>query len=70
MARETTMVREYNDKASFQADEQHLGMEGWSVQSTVDNTPKRGMVQRIRARFTATPTSARYVVTYSRPKPF
>ena len=30
MARETTMVREYTDKATLQADQQQLGQQGWS----------------------------------------
>ena len=67
MARKTTMVREYADKAAFHADEQQLGREGWSVESTVNGFQQTGMRHRIRSLFTR--KAAHFVVTYSRPQP-
>lgn len=65
MERKVTMVREYPDKGAYRRDEQHLGQQGWSVESTVDNFQTKGLVQRIRARFAA--KKPHFVVTYSRP---
>lgn len=67
MVRETVMVRNYTDKAAFHADEQQLGREGWSVESTVNSFQQTGMVDRIRSLFIR--KAAHFAVTYSRQEP-
>ena len=63
--RKVTMVREYPDKVVYHRDEQHLGQQGWSLESKVDNFQKKGLVQSILALFAA--KKPHFVVTYSRP---
>lgn len=61
MERTTTMVREYINQQAFTADEQKLGLEGWSVQSTVNPTAQQGLIGRIRSLFS--PKATRLIVT-------
>ena len=68
MAHQRTMTREYADMDAFRVDEQQLGQQGWSVDSTNSVDAKKGMVQRILARFTPVQPE-QIVVTYSRPIP-
>jgi hypothetical protein len=68
MKRTTTMVRTYLNQQAFAADEQQLGLEGWSVESTVNPHPKQGLLDRIRSRFTRKATHL--VVPYHRPASF
>ncbi|HEY0737476.1 MAG TPA: hypothetical protein VGD69_21335 [Herpetosiphonaceae bacterium] len=68
MERTTTMVREYINQHAFAADEQKLGLEGWSVESTVNPHTKQGLLARIRSLFTRKATHM--VVTYHRPPSF
>ncbi len=65
MARKTTMVREYINQQAFTTDEQKLGLEGWSVESTVNPNEKQGLLTCIRSRFNRKAT--RLIVTYYRP---
>jgi hypothetical protein len=70
MTQETTMVRTYTDKTSFNSDEQQLGLEGWSVKTSVHDVRQTGVLQRIRSLFTSKPEHPeQFVVTYSRPRP-
>jgi hypothetical protein len=68
MEHTTSMVREYADEQEFHVDEQKLGREGWSVQSTEDGAKRQGLLTRIRARF-APVQSRRLVITYHRQAP-
>jgi hypothetical protein len=68
MERKTKMVREYINQQAFAADEQTLGLEGWSVESTVNPHAKQNLLTRIRSLFTRKAT--RLVVTYHRPASF
>jgi hypothetical protein len=67
MERTTRMVREYDTQQDFHTDELTLSWQGWSVEPTVKQAAKLGVVARIRARFT--PTPERLVVTYTRQRP-
>jgi hypothetical protein len=68
MEHTTVLVREYADEREFHMDEQKLGREGWSIQSTPNGAEKQSMLTRIRARFAhAQPT--RLIVTYHRQVP-
>ena len=62
-----TMVREYSRKQDFHTEEEQLGREGWSVESTVNNGLKRGMLNGILARLSR--KQAHFVVTYTRQQP-
>lgn len=68
MERKTTMVREYINRQAFTADEQKLGLEGWSVQSTVNPHEQQGLLARIRSLFSRKTTNL--IVTYYRPASF
>jgi hypothetical protein len=68
MERKTTMVREYINQQAFAADEQKLGLEGWSVESTVNPHTKQDLLTRIRSLFSRKATHL--VVTYYRPASF
>jgi hypothetical protein len=68
MEHTTVLVREYADEQDFHTDEQKLGREGWSVQSTANGAEKQSLLMRIRARFAPT-QAARLVVTYQRQVP-
>ncbi|HEX6288142.1 MAG TPA: hypothetical protein VFZ66_03080 [Herpetosiphonaceae bacterium] len=68
MERKTTMVREYINQQAFITDEQKLGLEGWSVESTVNPHAKQDLLTRIRSLFPRKAT--RLVVTYHRPSSF
>lgn len=68
MERKTTMVREYINQQAFTADEQKLGLEGWSVQSTVNPHAQQGLLARIRSLFSRKATHL--IVTYYRPASF
>lgn len=46
MQRRTTMVREYINQQAFATDEQQLGREGWSVESTASPNAKQGFLPR------------------------
>ena len=46
-----TIVREYINQQAFTADEQKLGLEGWSVHSTVTPHVQQGLVVRIPSLF-------------------
>ena len=69
MAHIMTMPREYANDAEFRLDEQKLGQQGWSVDTTgasVDTS--QSLLQRIKGRF-APAKPGPIVVIYSRPKP-
>ena len=68
MVHKTTMTREYADANAFHLDEQKLGQQGWSVDSTNGATETKSLMQRIMARFVPTKPGP-LVVTYSRPRP-
>lgn len=68
MARTTELVRTYATRDDFTLDEQVLGQQGWSVQSTV-REQQQGLLHRIRSLFSSTPAPAPIVVTYYRPNP-
>lgn len=68
MERKTTMVREYINQQAFTADEQKLGLEGWSVQSTVNPQAQQSLLGRIRSLFSHKATHL--IVTYYRPASF
>ena len=67
MEHATVLVREYDNQQDFTTDEQKLGQEGWSVQSTVNPFQQQGVVKSILGRFTRKP--AQLVVTYHRERP-
>ena len=67
MEHKKTMVKEYSSKQDFHTDEQQLGREGWSVESTENNGPEGGMFNGLLARFSRKP--AHFVVTYTRKQP-
>jgi hypothetical protein len=69
MERTTTLVREYDTEQDFHTDELTLSRQGWSVEPTANLAPKLGVLARIRARFSRTPTPERLVVTYTRQRP-
>lgn len=68
MERKTTMVREYINQQAFVADEQKLGLEGWSVQSKDNPNEQQGLLARVRSLFS--PKATQLVVTYYRPASF
>lgn len=69
MDRKTEMVRTYTSQHDFQVDEQKLSREGWSVEPTVSQDQRRGLLERIRARMRGVSTPVSLVVTYSRQRP-
>lgn len=69
MARTTELVRTYATKDEFTLDEQALGQQGWSVQSTVRQKEQQGLMHRIRSFFSSPSAPAPIVVTYHRPNP-